>query len=289
MNLKDLEIFLTAANLGTISQTANELNYVQSNITSRIKKLEKDLQTSLFYRHKKGITLTESGQSILPYAKKILALSEEMKHIATNQQEASGKLAIASVETVIKLPFILSDFIRKNKLVDLNLSTGVTKELIHKVKQYKLDGAFVTKSSLIEDPDLTSIDVFEEKLVLIAAHHIQSLDEVMKLPLLRFSDGCGYRAKLDEWLIDNRITPTKVMELGTLETTLGSVMAGLGAAYVPYSTIKSYEEKGRIKCYKLKKKYSQITTVFVYRKNDYVSPALNSFIETIRTITKEYA
>ena len=246
MNLKDLQIFLTAANLGTISQTANELSYVQSNITSRIKKLEKDLDTTLFYRHKKGITLTESGQIILPYAKKILSLSEEMVRKANDRQQASGKLSIASVETVVKLPLILSEFINQNKLVDLNLSTGVTRELINKVKQYKLDGAFVTKSSLTDDPDLTAIDVFDEKLVLIAAQHILSLDELMKLPLLRFSDGCGYRAKLDEWLTDNRITPTKVMELGTLETTLGSVMAGLGAAYVPYSTIKRYEEKGKL-------------------------------------------
>src|SRR5699024_10761427 len=81
------------------------------------------------------------------------------------------------------------------------------------------------------------------KLVLIASNDITSIDEVLKLPLLRFSDGCGYREKLNEWLTDKEIVPTKVMELGTLETTLGSVLAGLGVAYVPYTAVELYERR----------------------------------------------
>ena len=42
MEFKDLEIFQVVAETGTITEAAKELNYVQSNITSRIKKLEKE-------------------------------------------------------------------------------------------------------------------------------------------------------------------------------------------------------------------------------------------------------
>lgn len=287
MNIKDLLIFQTVANQGSINKAAEHLNYVQSNVTSRIQKLERDLNTKLFHRHKRGITLTNEGNALLPYVQKVISLTEEMKLIGSSNDNPTGKLDIASVETVIKLPLILSAYIDKYKQVDLTLSTGVTAELKEKVLQYNLDGAFVTKSKITNDPELHQINVFQEDLVLISSNKTNSLDELIELPILRFSDGCGYRAKLNEWLKDQRITPKKVMELGTLETTLGSVISGLGVAYVPYSAVKEYETKNQIKCYKLPKTYSQITTVFIYRKADYLTPALQKFIETIEAVKDE--
>lgn len=279
MNMKDLRIFKVAAQVGSINKTAIQLNYVQSNVTTRIKKLESYFNTTLFHRHKSGITLTEEGKRLLPYAQKIIAISEEMK--SEVDDEPVGTLQIASVETVIKLPIILSNYLNTYRQVELNLSTGVTASLKEKVLQFQLDGAFVTQNKWIDDYQLNQMEVFQETLVLISSSKVESFEEMMTLPLLRFSDGCGYRAKLDEWLTDKQIMPTKVMELGTLETTLGSVIAGLGVAYVPYSAIVDYERKGLIHCYKLPKKYSQITTSFIYRNNDYMSPALKSFIQTI--------
>src|SRR5690625_3668033 len=174
--------------------------------------------------------------------------------ISSDEENPSGKLNIASVETVIQLPSILSVYLEKYSNVDLTLSTGVTAELKEKVLQYNLDGAFVTKSAITDNPGLMQVDVFHEKLVLISSNETKNIEEIMKLPILRFSDGCGYRAKLNEWLIDENITPKKVMELGTLETTLGSVISGLGAAYVPYSAVKEYAEKNQIHCYELPRK-----------------------------------
>lgn len=53
MELRDLQIFKCVATLGSVSSAAKELNYVQSNVTARIKHLENELNTQLFYRHKK--------------------------------------------------------------------------------------------------------------------------------------------------------------------------------------------------------------------------------------------
>src|SRR5699024_2267197 len=121
MYIKDLSIFMTATRLGSISQTAETLNYAQSNITSRIKKLENELDVTLFIRHQRGISLTEEGKAVLPYIQKIIALSEEMKSIANAGQGATGKLTVASVETVIQLPVILSNFIRDYPQIDFTL------------------------------------------------------------------------------------------------------------------------------------------------------------------------
>jgi len=286
MNIKDLFIFKTVANEGSFNKAARQLNYVQSNITSRIQILEEQFGTKMFYRHPKGITLTNEGEQLLPYAKKVIALVDEMKSIASNDHKPTGRLDIASVETVIKLPLILSRYAQSYDDVDLTLSTGVTAELKEKVLQYELDGAFVTKGAITKEPSLNQVDVFHENLVLIAGKRGKSFDEVIQLPIIRFSDGCGYRAKLDEYLYDHDIIPTKVMELGTLETTLGSVISGLGVAYVPYSAVQEYEAKQLIDCYQLPKKYSEITTVFIYRNDEHISPALQTFVATIEEVKK---
>src|SRR5699024_8912529 len=282
MNMKDLLIFQTAARLGTINGSAEELNYAQSNITSRIKKLENDLGVTLFVRHQRGIELTEEGNIMLPFAQKILVLSEELTNAVQKEQAATGKLNIASVETVIHLPVILSTFIQDHPLVDLTLTTGVTKELTELVKRSKINGAFVTKGEWTADATLEKVDVFKEKLVLISAAHIKSFDHAINLPLLRFSDGCGYRDRLNEWLEDFDIQPRKVRELRTLNTGIGSVISGHATAYVPYAAVKQYEQEGQIRCYNLTEAYSHITTVFVDRKQAYLTPALRSFLQTIQ-------
>lgn len=287
MHTRDLLIFKTVADLGSINKAAQHLNYVQSNVTTRIQKLEQQLNTQLFHRHKRGITLTNEGKELLPYARKIVALVEEMKAITKNEETPSGKLEIASVETVIRLPLILSRYIEQYKDVDLTLSTGVTAELVEKVLNYQLDGAFVTKSNATNDPRLEGVEVFNEKLVLITNDEEKSLDEILQMPLLQFSDGCGYRAKLLAFLTDHNIVPTKIMELGTLETTLGSVISGLGVAYVPYSAVEEYIAKKQIRYYELPDEYSLITTIFIYRKTDHITPALKKFIETIKLVRSE--
>src|SRR5699024_1880016 len=173
----------------------------------------------------------------LPYAQKMIALSEEMQQISQYTKEPAGKLDIASVETVIKLPTILSRFIKNYPKVDVTLSTGVTGQLINDVLQYKIDGAFVTKNKQIALHPLEQVEVFQEKLVLIASNDITSIDEVIKLPLLRFSDGCGYREKLNECLNDKEIVTKKVLDLVTLETSVGNVVSGYGVTSDSYPDV----------------------------------------------------
>ncbi len=281
MNIRDLKIFDQVAALGTISEAAKKLNYVQSNISSRIQKLEERLETQLFFRSREGMVLTPEGKILRDYAQRIIGLTEEMIAMAHQRSGVMGQLEIASVETVIKLPLILSKFNKNYQAVDLRLSTGVTAELRDKVLNYQLDGAFVTKSRLSSHPDLAEMSVFEERLVLIADEPVDEIESLLDRPLLSFSDGCGYRAKLREWLTSIGRRPTKNMELGTLETTLGSVISGLGIAYVPYSAVQHYEQSGLIYCHTLPEEFSAITTVFIYREADSLPPALQAFIETI--------
>ncbi|SOC43540.1 LysR family transcriptional regulator [Ureibacillus acetophenoni] len=279
MEFKDLEIFQMVAEKGTISEVAKEFNYVQSNITSRIQKLEMELNTPLFNRHRRGMTLTPEGKVLLSYSKKLLLLTEEMKKAVQNKNEPTGKLEIGTVETVYHLPKILSTYIKKYKNVDLSLFTGVTETLEEEVLNHKLDGAFVTESDF--HPDLVSHEVFNEELVLISDMKERSLGDLKEEPFLCFSEGCGYRARLETWYKDQNIIPRKVMEFGTLETILRSVSMGLGVSFVPMSSVEHMKQSGLIQIHSLPEKYSKVRTVFIRRADTYMTSTIEKFIETI--------
>jgi LysR family transcriptional regulator, cell division regulator len=279
MEFKDLEIFQMVAEKGTISAAARELSYVQSNVTARIQKLEVELNTPLFNRHNRGMTLTPEGKKLLVYSEKILSLTNEMKKVIQSREEPAGKLEIGTVETVIQLPYILSAYNKKYQNVDLSLFSGVTERLQADVLNHKLDGAFVTETEL--HPDLVAHDVFKEELVLISDTKATSLDELKNEPFLCFSEGCGYRARLERWYKDQNVKPQKVMEFGTLETILSSVTVGLGVTFVPKSAVTHLEEKGLIQCHTIPHKYSEINTIFIRRSNAYLTSTIEKFIETI--------
>lgn len=279
MELRDLEIFQLVAQKGTVTEAAKELSYVQSNITARIKKLEAELNTPLFNRHNRGMSLTPEGKKLLVYCEQILSLTKEMKKVVQNKAQPSGKLEIGTVETVIKLPIILSSFTKKYKEVDLSLFSGVTEKLQEEVLNHRLDGAFVTET--IPHPELVSHDVFQEELVLISNKDTTSLELLKNEPFLCFNKGCGYRARLEAWYKDENIVPSKVMEFGTLETILSSVVAGLGITLIPKSAVSHLEARGLIQCHFLPTKYSEIKTVFIRRSNTYLTTTVEKFIETI--------
>lgn len=282
MEFKDLEIFQLVAEKGTITEAAKELNYVQSNLTSRIRKLETELNTPLFNRHRRGMSLTPEGKKLLTYSEKILSLKDEMTRVIQPDQEPSGKLEIGTVETVVHLPKILSSYIKKYKNVDVSLYTGVTESLIEKVLHHELDGAFISESELPQE--LVAHHVFQEELVLISEPHISSLEELVKEPILCFSEGCGYRARLFKWFKDQNIAPKRLMEFGTLETILRSTVMGLGIAFVPISEVQQLKKEGLIHLHTLPDKYSKINTIFIRREDTFLTPTIKKFIETIESI-----
>lgn len=281
MELKDLEIFQVVAEKGTITAAAKELRYVQSNVTSRIQKLEEELNTPLFNRHRRGMTLTPEGKKLLTYSKEISLLAKELKKAVQSKEEPAGRLEIGTIETVFQLPNILAAFVKKYKNVDLSLYSGVTSQLEKQVLDHQLDGAFVTAGSF--SPEIVAHEVIEEELVLISPYQADLTVAIQEEPVLCFSKGCGYRARLEAWYEDQNIRPKKIMEFGTLETILRSVVVGLGIAFVPRSSVSHLEESRLISCYTLPDTYSKVKTMFIRRADTFLTNTLQKFIEIIET------
>lgn len=286
MDIQLLHVFLTTAQEGSISKAAQKLNYAQSNVTNKIQQLEKDLNTQLFYRHNRGITLTASGQVFVSYTEKILNMIKEARAVLSESSVPSGPLRIGSMETTaaIWLPKVLADYHADYPNVDLSLITGPSEQHIQGVLHYELDGAFI--SGPIDHPELIQDEIIEEELVLVTATShpsIVSIRDISTYTMLVFRKGCSYRSKFNSILQEEGITPTKLMEFGVMEAIIGCVSAGLGVSLLPRSISRLYEEQGRVQIHSLPDKKTLVKTLFIRRKDTLVTPALSTFLEKIKS------
>ncbi|WP_239615509.1 LysR family transcriptional regulator [Cohnella mopanensis] len=279
MEFNDLKIFQTVAAHGSVSKAALELNYVQSNVTARIKLLEKELRTPLFYRHKRGMILNTEGKRLLEYSRDILSRIEEIKRTFQDNSNPSGVLNIGIVETVVALPDILSSYYSKYPNVEISLKAGVTDLLLHEVIDMKLDGAFVTGP--IRHPLIEQVEVIQEKLVLVTKGDSFSVEDITTKPLLLYNKGCGYRGRLESWMKVEGIIPKQIMEFGTFGTIMGSVAAGVGITIIPESSITDLVANGTVFCHSIPEPYREITTIFIRRKDSYLTHTLQCFIDEI--------
>src|SRR5258708_32366229 len=112
MELRQLGTFRLIACTLSFNRTAQILNYVQSSVTTQIQVLEEELGVRLFDRLGKRVALTDAGMRFLPYAERILALSEEARQAVADEEVPTGSLTITASETLCtyRLPAPLRQF-----------------------------------------------------------------------------------------------------------------------------------------------------------------------------------
>ncbi|MFE5321335.1 LysR family transcriptional regulator [Paenibacillus sp. NPDC056579] len=282
MDLHALKVFQTVSQTGSITRAAQELNYAQSNVTTKIQQLESHFDTVLFYRHNRGITLTSKGHTLLDYAERIFQLIDESSKAMKDDDSPGGPLRIGSMETTaaVRLPEYLVRYHQAYPGVDLTLTTGPTEQHIQAVLHYELDGAFV--AGPVEHPELVQQTALEEELALVTdpSHpSISSVKDLQNRTLLVFRQGCSYRARLQSWLHQEGVFPDKMMEFGSLEAILGCITAGLGISLLPVSVVRRHIAAGALKTHPLPYPNGMVQTVFIRRKDTLITSALSRFIE----------
>lgn len=285
VDVADLRVFETVARLGGMNRASAELNTVQSNVTTRIRLLEEELGTPLFDRHSRGVTLTAAGHRLLPYALRVGRLLEDARRAAGDDGSPKGPLTLGSLETTaaLRLSPVLAEFAAFYPEVDLVLRTGTTGELIESVLGRRVEGAFVCGP--VDHPELESEPIFNEELVVATAPAVRGLGELtqkdeLKIVVLRA--GCSYRQRLEEILARRGIVGLRQLEFGTIESIVGCVAAGLGITLLPRGIVESARQQGRIAVHELPLAESRVETLFIRRRDAYVSSTLAAFLEHAR-------
>jgi LysR family transcriptional regulator, cell division regulator len=285
MDTSDLKIFATVARCNGMNRAAAALNTVQSNVTARVRALERKIGCALFDRHSRGVALTAAGQRLLPYAEQILHLLAEAQGAAKDDGEPAGGLTLGSLESTaaLRLAPVLSRFVAAFPKVDLVLRTGTTAELIEAVRARRLQGAFVCGP--VDDGELEIATMFTEELVLLAAPGLRSLDAAIGASDTRIvvlKAGCSYRQRLESFLAKRGIQSPRLLEFGTIEAIFKCVGAGLGITLLPRSLVARIGPEDRLSVHALPSAASRAETLFVRRRDALASSALIAFLDCAR-------
>ncbi|MFC4270801.1 LysR family transcriptional regulator [Sneathiella chungangensis] len=281
MDLSDLTIFRAVVREGGITRAAEHLNRVQSNVTTRIRQLEEDLQVPLFIREGKRLHLAPAGKILLGYADRLLALAEEAQS-AIRDPHPRGVFRLGSMESTaaVRLPALLSEYGARYPKVQLELRTGTPTELSTSLLNGELDAALVAEP--VAEARFESLPAFVEKTIIVTGADFPdiNLDDGVPKTMLVFENGCPHRRLLEAWYASRGDMPERIVELTSYHAMLGCVIAGMGAALLPESVLCTFPEAKRLVRHPLPEGMNRLKTFLIWRK-DATSPNVEALADII--------
>lgn len=266
-----LKVFVEVAKEKSITKAANKLKFAQSNVTSRVKQLEKSLGFTLFHRVPKGVILSSEGEKLYPHAceivKKIEQVTYDMKNINNQEHLTIGSTeSNAATRIVSFLLQVHKDFPNMNLELITNTTRDITKELL----EYKVDIAFVSGEP--KNQELMILNKVLETIVLV-----EPKKETCPDVFLSFKNGCAYNEFGQNYIKQISKNEHKNLEFGNYETILGCVKAGMGKSLLPLSIVKKLNYEKDLKITELPKEIANIPTCMVCRKD--CVPKIKKYLE----------
>jgi DNA-binding transcriptional LysR family regulator len=252
-----LDTFAEAAERSSFTGAAHALGLTQAAVSQRIHTLERDLGVALFQRHGGRVLLTEAGQRLYKYARRILELHQEARQDVSGRSEPrTGELVLAasSVPGEHLLPQLLSRYQRRFPHVTVKASVTDSQVVLHKIEHGEAHLGLVGKKGA--SPHLEYRCFAWDRLALVVpARHAWakrkqvSLPQLAVQPLVLREPGSGSRWCLEQALakVGKSLTDLRVaLEVGSNEAIKAALQQGLGLAVLSTHVVKKQVQTGQL-------------------------------------------
>jgi len=169
MELRLLRTFRAVAEELNFTRAAEKLYLAQSSVSAQVRSLEEDLGVRLFDRIGRGIALTDAGEKLLEYARRLDDLAEEMRADVTSATTLRGSLTIRMPETLgaVYMPPVVERFHAENPDVGVRFINCDDARLREELNSGRIDLAFLLTDEITSD-NVTVTVLGEEPLALVA-------------------------------------------------------------------------------------------------------------------------
>jgi DNA-binding transcriptional LysR family regulator len=244
ITFRQLRVFNAVARHLSFAKAAETLHVSAPAITMQIKDLEAEVGMPLFERQGRKVSLTTSGEYLLVYARKMLALLKDAEDAAARLQRIeTGKLTIGMVDTTTYfIPAMLRRFLNEHEGIELILKVGNRLELMQWLQNSEVDIAIMGSPSS-EIP--TRAEPFAANpLVFVASpdHPLASesglkAEDLRQQSLIVREQGSGTRNAMESFFSQARFQPRFSMELHSNDAIKQAVKANLGLSFLSLHTI----------------------------------------------------
>ena len=255
VKLELYRVFKEVAEVGNITAAAQALYISQSAVSQSIKQLEHDLQTRLFARNSRGVTLTAEGQMLYEYVRSAMGLLETGEEKLSQTRELQmGKLIIGASDTVTSqflLPY-LDSFHKQHPAIHIQIVSGRSHKVLGLLRSGKVDIAFASTPT-----DTSSLDIhpcFSTHSIFVAGaeypcdfDHVYSLEEIAAFPLILLERKASSRLFLERYFLQNGLRLNPEIELGARSLLVDLAAIGFGVAGVTEEFVHRELGSGRLK------------------------------------------
>lgn len=243
MDLRQLAALTAVADHRSFSAAARALHTVQSNISTHVARLERELGTSLVDRSTGH--LTEAGEVVVARARQIhLELAAIIADVTSTLGEVAGNVRLGVIGTTGRwlLPALLNSLTVAYPRVRLVTVDATTTSLLPQLAAGRLDLAVVNLPA--SDPDVDVEPLFDEDHVVLAPlshplaeHKSLDLADLAKVPLLLEPAGTGFRDHLDADAQRAGVVLCAQAEIDGMRLLASLAYQGFGAAVLPASAV----------------------------------------------------
>ncbi|GKX65005.1 LysR family transcriptional regulator [Inconstantimicrobium mannanitabidum] len=292
MDFRQLKAFITISELQSFTAAASEMGYAQSTVTTQIKLLEDELGVKLFERMGKTTSLTHEGKKLLPYAKQMIKLSDDMKNVVFNEKRPTGTLTIGAAESlcVLRLPEILKKYRSLYPDVEVSMKFGSCSVFRDMLRDNAIDVAFSLGRKIDNEEFIADVE-FNETMLLLTypGHPLINKKEITPKdiegePLILTESGCSYRMAFEKILSEHDVKPNLVLETGSVQAIKQFTMSGLGITLLPKIAVEEELANGRLIPLNWVGPGFGIVSQVLYHKDKWMSPALKAFLDLSRDI-----
>lgn len=287
INYDYYKVFYCAAKYGSLTQAANILMINQPNVTRTIKILEQRLNCTLFYRSRRGISLTAEGKRLYDHVKNAIEQIEEgERELSDTLNMKSGSLSIASTDIALRIYLLekLRMFHEKYPDIKINLSTHTTSEVADVLRRGMADIAFLT-TPYSADKETNSTTILEFREILVCGPRFEklakktlTLKEVADFPMVSTaSDSVTFKFH-SSYFLNHGAYFRPLTEVSTTDQVLSMVAHDMGLAFLPKPFVKEETESGKIFEIKLSEQNPQRQICMLQGSRRPLSTAANKFV-----------
>lgn len=219
-----LRAFLTVAEVGTVNGAAGSLSRTQAAVSMQIRKLEGLVGVTLFERSSKGLELTAEGQVLIPYAREIITLNDEIaSRLKGRVIEGRVRLGVVEDFAATRLIDILRSFRDQNPRVDIDIIVEPNRRLAAMFKTDELDIVVCDSACLDRKPLL----VWTEHL-LWSVRSDFVVEAGVPLPIVMFDESCPWQVQAVAALSHRNIRWRTVCVASTLVAMATAIRVGIG-------------------------------------------------------------
>src|SRR5580700_8173652 len=234
LDVDQLRTFIAIVESGSFTRAADVVHKTQSAVSMQMKRLEERLERPIFTRDGRASKLTEDGERLLDYARRIVRLNVEAV-AAFSDAELSGRVRLGVPDDYVDryLPEIMARFSRAYPGAELSVICEPTVDLIERIDAGELDLAIATNC----DPTRAA-EIFRRERLLWVTSNRHSIHTEERLPLALGRPSCSWRRMALEAL-EGVARPYRLLySSSNAGAVAAAVLAGLAVSVLPESGLR---------------------------------------------------